>query len=50
MLMTMDDEIRNEKWQYDINIAAAKVSALSLTKVDKKWLSDRWSNVATTVA
>ena len=39
--MTMDDEIRNEKLQYHINIAAAKVSALSLTKVDKNdYLTD----------
>ena len=33
--MTIDDMIRNEKLQYDINREAAKISALSTGKIDK---------------
>ena len=33
--MTIDDKIRNEKLQYDINREAAKISALSSGKIDK---------------
>ena len=33
--MTIDDQIRDEKLQYDINREAAKVSALSSAKIDK---------------
>ena len=33
--MTIDDEIRDEKLQYDINREAAKISALSSGKIDK---------------
>ena len=33
--MTIDDRIKDEKLQYDINIEAAKVSALSSGKIDK---------------
>ena len=33
--MTIDDQIRDEKLQYDINREAAKISALSLDKIDK---------------
>ena len=33
--MTTDDKIRDEKLQYDINGEAAKISALSPTKIDK---------------
>ena len=33
--MIIDDKIRNEKLQYDINREAAKISALSSGKVDK---------------
>ena len=33
--MTIDDKIRDEKLQYDINREAAKISALSLGKIDK---------------
>ena len=33
--MTIDDQIRNEKLQYDINREAAKISALSSGKIDK---------------
>ena len=33
--MTIDDKIRDEKLQYDINREAAKVSALSSGKSDK---------------
>ena len=33
--MTSDDQTRDEKLQYDINREAAKISALSLGKIDK---------------
>ena len=33
--MTIDDKIRIEKLQYDINREAAKISALSSGKIDK---------------
>ena len=33
--MTIDDRIRDEKWQYDINREAAKTSALLSGKIDK---------------
>ena len=33
--MTIDDQIRDEKLQYDINKEAAKISALSPNKIDK---------------
>ena len=33
--MTMDDKIRDEKLQYDINREAANISALSSGKIDK---------------
>ena len=33
--MTIDDQIRDEKLQYDINREAAKISALSSDKIDK---------------
>ena len=33
--MTIDDKIRDEKIQYDINREAAKISALSSGKIDK---------------
>ena len=33
--MTIEDRIRNEKVQYDINREAAKISALSSGKIDK---------------
>ena len=33
--MTIDDQIRDEKQQYDINGEAAKISALSSKKFDK---------------
>ena len=33
--MTIDDEIRDEKLQYNINREAAKISALSFGKNDK---------------
>ena len=32
--MTIDDQIRNENLQYDINREAAKISALSLGKIN----------------
>ena len=33
--MTIDDQIRDEKLQYDVNIEAAKISALSSGKILK---------------
>ena len=33
--MTINDQIRKEKLQYDINIEAAKISALSSGKIHK---------------
>ena len=33
--MTIDDQIRDEKLQYDINKKATKISALSPGKTDK---------------
>ena len=33
--MTIDDQIKDEKLQYDINREAAKISALSSGKIDK---------------
>ena len=33
--MTMEDQIKDEKLQYDINREAAKLSALSSGKIDK---------------
>ena len=33
--MTIEDQIRDEKLQYDINREASKISALSSDKIDK---------------
>ena len=33
--MTIDDQIKDEKLQYDINREAAKISALSSGKINK---------------
>ena len=33
--MIIDDQIRDEKLQYDVNREAAKISALSSGKIDK---------------
>ena len=33
--MTVEDQFRDEKLQYDINREAAKISALSFGKIDK---------------
>ena len=35
--MAIDDQIRDEKLQYDINRKAAKISALSSGKINKCW-------------
>ena len=35
--MIIDDQIRDEKLQYDINREAAKISALSSGKIEKYW-------------
>ena len=37
--MTIDDKIRDEKLQCDINREAAKISALSSGKIDKNEIS-----------
>ena len=34
-MITMNDQIRDENLQYDINTKAAKISALSSRKIDK---------------
>ena len=39
--MTIDDKIRGEKLQYDINREAAKISSLSSWKIDKYELLPR---------
>ena len=40
--MTIDDKIKDEKLQYDINREAAKISALSSGKIDKReYLPDK---------
>ena len=40
--MTIDDKIRDEKLQYDINREAVKISALSSGKIDKyEYLTDK---------
>ena len=33
--MTIDDQIKNEKTQYDINREEAEISSLSLGKINK---------------
>ena len=33
--MMIDDQIKDEKWQYNINREASKISALSSCKIDK---------------
>ena len=39
--MTIDDEIKDKKLQYDVYRKAAKISALSLGKIDKyEYLTD----------
>ena len=39
--MTIEDQIKDEKLQYDINREAAKISALSSSKIDKyEYLTD----------
>ena len=41
LIMRIDDKIRDKKLQYNINREAAKISALSLGKIDKyKYLTD----------
>ena len=40
--MTIDDKIRDEKLQYNINREAAKISALSFGGIDKyEYLTDK---------
>ena len=44
--MTVEDEVRGEKLQYDINRVAAKISALSSGKNDKyEYLVDRYCHL-----
>ena len=40
--MTTDDQIRDEKLQYNINIQVAKISALSSGKIDKYEYLSYW--------
>ena len=35
ILMNLDDQIKDEKFQYNINREAAKIPALSSSKIDK---------------
>ena len=37
--MTIEDQIKDEKLQYDINRDAAKISALSSGKIDNEYLT-----------
>ena len=39
--MKIEDKIRDEKLQYDINKEAAKLAALTLSKIDKYKISFR---------
>ena len=42
LIRTIDDKIRDEKVQYDINGKTAKISVLSLGKIDKyEYLTDK---------
>ena len=43
--MTIDDQIRDKKLQYDINREAAKISALSSGKTNKYEYSYRLRNI-----
>ena len=50
--MTIDERIRNEKLQFDINREAAKISALTSRKIDKceyltveEILSSNWGQI-----
>ena len=41
VITTIDEKIRDQKLQYDINRAAAKISALPWSKIDKyEYLTD----------
>ena len=42
--MTIEDQIRDEKLQYDINREGAKISLLSSSKIDKyeEMMKYRW--------
>ena len=45
--MTIDDNIRNEILQYNINREAAKISVLSSGRIDGWiWISYRWENIS----
>ena len=39
--MTIEYQVKDEKLQYDINREAAKISALSSGKLDKKLLKNK---------
>ena len=43
--MTIDDQIRDEKLQYNINREAAKISDLSSNKFIKYEYLYRWGNI-----
>ena len=44
LTMTIDDKIKDEKLQFDINRDAARISALSSGKIDKNEYLTNWSN------
>ena len=44
-IIAIDDQIKDEKLQYDINREAEKISALSLGKINNMWISYRWRNI-----
>ena len=43
--MTIQDDIRDAKLQYNIKREAEKLLALSSGKIEKKWISYRWRNI-----
>ena len=45
LIMTTDDKIRHEKWQYDVNREVSKVSVLASGKI-VKYEYYRWRNIA----
>ena len=44
--MTNDDKIKDEKLRYNINREAAKISALSSSKIDKREYCTGEKNIA----
>ena len=44
-IIAINDQIKDEKLQYDINREAEKISALSSGKINNMWMSYRWRNI-----